>query len=1576
MTQNSNKINFWRGTRFVFERKIQRNELIVGTVYFVGNSMEDVEGTGQSTYGVIYQAVSENRAVRYGIFATDDDITKLIEELTEKIDEESEERREADENITERIAHLIPEVADAVENHMAIFDSDGRLKDSGRDIVEFLMDGDIDDATIKFENGKLVVQNYSHKHHISDVDGLRGELDTKIGTEKMGTSNGIATLDENAKVNLEQMPYTDGYGIDITSAGEIKTEPITDAEIDAMNAGERNGHLLDNLGLVRLWNRIVSFFVQKEDGKGLSSNDYTTAEKNKLAGIESGAEVNVQSDWNQTNTSADDYIKNKPSVYTKTEVDNKLADKQDTLTFDTTPTANSTNPVTSGGIKTALDAKQATISVTTNTSTPTDNDTIIMQANGVSNTTTFLRRKLSYLWNWIKTKGDQRFWSKAFFEINFSEYNIFGYKTKIISPLSENALYAADLCGAVVEWKTYNENDEVILDKSSEVYKLFQGNIENINAHPLTGEYDILTIDMTSMTDVASKIGEGFIMLYFRGSSPASIPELSIMRNNQNSWVAVTGTEGIKLGTRYLTYTYTIEYGDVRKIKVKVVGKSGTESSPNYNGSNIGVITYWRNRGLLRMKPIVTKYPVKQDLYGEVEAPKFTVRGGTSQQLLLANGTTINMPSTTGTNKDTLLKNLVSGLSNGDSTVTDTTEIVTSYVGANGFNTTNHVNVPYKRPMTKVWDYIKSKADLIYSTITETNKKANRVIDHTWNQPSYSASAGGTHVKICDIPSDCVCVMNVRKSVYGYPSINTLWIGNNNSLDFKSLTETDIVATVSSRICTLSVPAHTASGTPLHTYDFEISVLNKDDLSAITWYDDANYYSPSRPTKPNIVMQQSAPVTDGSLAFNVNSSTHVASVSVDGYTDFVGMLTEDSTSAVLVKLSDEAEGSVYRFTFDHAIDGGVSFSNSNASTVYCEVSQVIHAGDTITLTAVSNTADGWIASVSSAGIISSDNSVNIEWENGVADLSVEKIPFNNLVNNAMFQEGDSPYPLAIGSGAVSLLKSGDEDYPYAGTANVSTEGFKVDDSTSYVYSFFALSGNTYTITISSNVTATYTPNTNKYIFVVRKTISDDKLVAGQNWFINASSVTTNEVVKIGSSAYYIVGAQNITTIDADSVINARVYRARYSENGYPQAFGKGSLVHGDGSIGVGYVKCFGERCVAIGNLPMALGYASTAIGSSASSKGNYSIAIGGQASTNKTGGIAMGYLSKSEQSYSIAIGQSKALAQFSIAIGFSSESNYNYTIAMGYNAKSRSEQGIVIGRDTIGGYSSNDNDYPMYQVKRFTAIDFTENGVTKKVRWVGSNDEVTIVLNGNTITLSAPNNVSKFFIIVNDSLAARIGKPITSYAKINGVETYCNIESYNVTPIAVNGNSYYALWMYSTSNYITDNIDSFSFLAYYKSTYSAISPIALGHHAYAIYSASMAIGNEAKAIRQNQIVIGGGNIPDENALFIIGGGGESSNGRKNILTIDNREIVHARAYVSDPQTYNNGGNSVNLGTITMGILKVTGGGSITFTNQNAVEGHCVKVYASGNDITCNGDTITAGKWREYLFLDGAWRSKM
>ena len=54
--------------------------------------------------------------------------------------------------------------------------------------------------------------------------------------------------------------------------------------------------------------------VDKEEGKALSSNDFSDAYKTKLDGIASGAEVNVQSDWSQSDNTADDYIKNKPTI--------------------------------------------------------------------------------------------------------------------------------------------------------------------------------------------------------------------------------------------------------------------------------------------------------------------------------------------------------------------------------------------------------------------------------------------------------------------------------------------------------------------------------------------------------------------------------------------------------------------------------------------------------------------------------------------------------------------------------------------------------------------------------------------------------------------------------------------------------------------------------------------------------------------------------------------------------------------------------------------------------------------------------------------------------------------------------------------------------------------------------------------------------------------------------------------------------------------------------------------------------------------------------------------------------------
>lgn len=77
-----------------------------------------------------------------------------------------------------------------------------------------------------------------------------------------------------------------------------------------------------------------------------TDNNFTTTLKNKLDGIAEGAEVNVQSDWNQSTTTADDYIKNKPTIGNATLTIQKNGSTVKTFTANATSnvTANITVP--------------------------------------------------------------------------------------------------------------------------------------------------------------------------------------------------------------------------------------------------------------------------------------------------------------------------------------------------------------------------------------------------------------------------------------------------------------------------------------------------------------------------------------------------------------------------------------------------------------------------------------------------------------------------------------------------------------------------------------------------------------------------------------------------------------------------------------------------------------------------------------------------------------------------------------------------------------------------------------------------------------------------------------------------------------------------------------------------------------------------------------------------------------------------------------------------------------------------------------------------------------------------------
>ena len=69
---------------------------------------------------------------------------------------------------------------------------------------------------------------------------------------------------------------------------------------------------IENLATTEYVVNAIKDKVDKDGNKVLSTNDYTAAEKNKLAGIAAGAEVNVNADWNAT--SGDAQILNKPTL--------------------------------------------------------------------------------------------------------------------------------------------------------------------------------------------------------------------------------------------------------------------------------------------------------------------------------------------------------------------------------------------------------------------------------------------------------------------------------------------------------------------------------------------------------------------------------------------------------------------------------------------------------------------------------------------------------------------------------------------------------------------------------------------------------------------------------------------------------------------------------------------------------------------------------------------------------------------------------------------------------------------------------------------------------------------------------------------------------------------------------------------------------------------------------------------------------------------------------------------------------------------------------------------------------------
>lgn len=129
----------------------------------------------------------------------------------------------------------------------------------------------------------LEIQNFLAHNLQSAPTGVAGKLYFNTGDNKLYYYNGTEW------VALEANPAA----ITIDSAlSSTSTNPVQNKVI----------------------NTALGNKVDVVSGKGLSTNDYTTTEKNKLSGIAEGAEVNVQANWTESSSSSDAYIKNKPTL--------------------------------------------------------------------------------------------------------------------------------------------------------------------------------------------------------------------------------------------------------------------------------------------------------------------------------------------------------------------------------------------------------------------------------------------------------------------------------------------------------------------------------------------------------------------------------------------------------------------------------------------------------------------------------------------------------------------------------------------------------------------------------------------------------------------------------------------------------------------------------------------------------------------------------------------------------------------------------------------------------------------------------------------------------------------------------------------------------------------------------------------------------------------------------------------------------------------------------------------------------------------------------------------------------------
>ena len=161
------------------------------------------------------------------------------------------------------------------------------------------------------EETKITVDSALSASSVNPVQNkaIKTELDKKMDSSLKGAVNGVAELDESGKVPSSQLP---SYVDDVL-------------EFDSQSAFPETGesgkiYVAKDTNKTYRWSGSAYTEISASLALGETSSTAYPGDKGKIAYDHSqaahapaDAEPNVQSDWNETNTGSDAYIKNKPT---------------------------------------------------------------------------------------------------------------------------------------------------------------------------------------------------------------------------------------------------------------------------------------------------------------------------------------------------------------------------------------------------------------------------------------------------------------------------------------------------------------------------------------------------------------------------------------------------------------------------------------------------------------------------------------------------------------------------------------------------------------------------------------------------------------------------------------------------------------------------------------------------------------------------------------------------------------------------------------------------------------------------------------------------------------------------------------------------------------------------------------------------------------------------------------------------------------------------------------------------------------------------------------------------------------